>query len=801
MKFLFRLFVICLSLGCTQAVWAQTTGPKIDRLDIKYVGPASVSEQFIRSNIRLKAGDTYLPTSTEDDIKLLYGTGQFYNIRISIDRSESEGVILTYIVQVKPRLTEVKLEGNKQLSDSKLKKKITIKAGEPLDEQKCFSISQEMEKLYQKYGYPETKVKYVVNIDETSGRGTVTFQVTESPRVKIENIEFVGATAFSQGELYKQIKTSKRHWYSWITGSGVYKDDEFEDDKGKLTTFYREHGYLDFEIKDIRFEHPTTNDMVIRFFVYEGRQYKVGSVKFTGNKLFSNVEIKKGIEANMAYEHSKGRLGTNGLPMDAGMTFSPTGLGKDTTALEDFYGSKGYIDASQNGIRALRVPNVDTGTMDLEFLIDEGQKSYVEKIEIRGNIKTKDKVIRRELAISPGDTFDMVRVKVSKQRLEGLQYFDKVDMQPEPTDPPVAGRKNLAVNVSEQNTGNLTLGAGFSSVDSLVGFVEVTQGNFDLFHPPTFTGGGQKFRLRVQMGTERQDYELSFIEPWFLNRKLSLGIDLYRHQLDYESPGDLYDESRTGARVSLTRALTSDNLIGSVSYTIEDVGIDLNSTNRIPPSGVPPSIVNETGDKLYNRFGATLAYDTRNSVQLPNHGQRSSIDLELSVGDTTFYKVEAKTAWYFPGLFKGHVLEVVGRAGIADSLSSGDVPFYDRYYLGGLYSLRGFKYRNISPREGDFTEPIGGDSYWFGSMEYSIPIFEKEGGVSLRFAMFYDAGSVASDPFKFEGDFDDNWGLGFRLNIPRLGPLRIDYGVPIHHDKYNSSSGQFQFGVGYTREF
>ena len=200
----------------------------------------------------------------------------------------------------------------------------------------------------------------------------------------------------------------------------------------------------------------------------------------------------------------------------------------------------------------------------------------MEKIEIQGNLKTRDKVIRRELAISPGEIFDMVRVDISKQRLENLQYFSKVDLQPQPTDPPIAGRKNLIVNVEEQNTGNFTLGAGFSSVDALVGYAEVSQANFDLFHPPYFTGGGQKARLRVQLGTKRQDYELSFVEPWFLNRKLSLGVDLYRHQLDFESPNNVFDETRTGMKLSLTRALGSDFLIGSVSYTLEDIGISLN---------------------------------------------------------------------------------------------------------------------------------------------------------------------------------------------------------------------------------
>jgi outer membrane protein insertion porin family len=820
MKLFLRLFGVWLLLGLAQPAWSQTAGPKVDRVDIKYVGPASVSEQFIRANIRLKAGDFYRPNLSEDDVHSLYGTSQFYNIRVSVDPADDGGVVVSYIVQARLRITDIKITGNKKVSDSKLKKKITVKAGEPLDEQKLFTDVQEIKKLYEKYGYPDTQVKYVFDtFDEAAGRASVTFQIVESLKIKITRVEFIGASAFPQKQLRKQIKT-RTHWtFSWLTGSGVFKQDEFDDDKDALTAFYRNHGYLDFEIKDVKFEHPKPNTMALQFYVYEGKQYKVGSVKFTGNKFFDDAAIRAGLQFVHDFQHSKDKLGPNRLAMDAGDTFTPDGLNKDLQALEDFFGSKGHIDVQRGStLRAVRIPNVDTGTIDLEFQIDEGQKAFVEQINIRGNIKTKDKVIRRELAIAPGEVFDMVRVKISKQRLEGLDYFDKVDLQPEPTDPPIAGRKNLDVNVAEKDTGKFTLGAGFSSVDALVGFVEISQGNFDLFHPPYFTGGGQKLRLFIQLGTQRQDYELSFIEPWFLNRKLALGVDLYRHQLDFESPNNIYNETRTGARVSLTRALGSDFLIGSVSYTIEDVGISLNSGwhdwepgvfpfPSIAPN-VPSAILQQTGDHLFHRFGASLAYDTRNSNKLPNHGQRTELDPEFDVGDTTYFKLEAKTAWYFPGFFKGHVLEATGRAGIADGLSSGDVPFYDRYYLGGAYSLRGFKYRNIGPRDPTYginpsmpDEPIGGDSYWFGSLEYSIPILEKENGPSVRFALFFDAGAVGAGPYSFSGNFNDNYGAGLRLDIPHLGPLRLDYGIPITHDQYNSGSGKFQFTVGYTRGF
>ena len=814
----FFIFLLC---GGATIAWGQSAGAKISRVDIKFIGPASVSEALIRDNLKLKAGASYLPGSTQDDVHALYATGQFYNIRVSVDQADDGGAIVAYIVQVRPRITDIKIEGNQKLSDSKLKKKITVKTGDPLDEQKVFTDVQEVKKLYEKSGYADTKVKYVLNIDEVTGHGTVTYQIQESPKLKITDITFFNAGAFSQKELRGELKTQRHTMWSWLTGSGYLQQDEFDGDPDRLNDFYHNHGYLDFEVTDTKVEHPTTNTLALKYYLSEGHQYKVGAVKFSGDKKFTDAEIIQGLLGVHNLQDSKAKLGSHNLPMDVAGIFTPEGLTKDTEAIQDFYGSKGYIEIAQGQtLHVQTVPNIQQGTIDLDFQVGESQKSYVQKIEIRGNLKTKDKVIRRELAINPGDVFDMVRVKISKQRLEGLQYFDKVDLRPNPTEPPIAGRKDLIVSVEEQNTGNFTLGAGFSSVDSLVGFAEVSQANFDLFHPPYFTGGGQKFRIRLQLGTQRQDIEVSFIEPWFLNRKLSLGVDLYRHQLNFESPNNIYDETRTGGKVSLTRALGSDFLIGSVNYSIEDVGISLNGgwhggqlvndPNNIPfiqPPNVPNAILEQVGDNLYQRFGASLAYDTRNSNRLPNHGQRTELTGEISAGDQSYYKLEAHTAWYFPGFFKGHVLEAIGRAGVADSLEGNDVPFYDRYYLGGLYSMRGFKFRNIAPREpntiagGYYDEPVGGDSYWFGSLEYSLPILEKDGGVSLRFAVFYDIGAVDSAAYSVSSNYSDDWGLGIRLNIPHLGPLRLDYGIPIKQDQFNNSGGQFQFGVGYTREF
>ncbi len=655
--------------------------------------------------------------------------------------------------------------------------------------------------------------------------------------MKITHIDFIGATAFSQRKLRHQIKT-RQHWmFSWITGSDLYKEDQFEDDKDALVDFYRSHGYLDFEIKDVRFTYPTPNTMTIQFYVYEGRQYHVGAISLTGATLLPAAAMtttyNPGPEPKPKYSPAWamwGRLKNfhHDFRMKTGSVFTSDGLTTNCTAIEDFYGGMGYINVRRGeGLMVQQIPNVDTGTMDLAFGVQEGQKTYVEKIDIRGNIKTKDKVIRRELSISPGDVFDMVRVHLSQTRLQNMDYFSSVDLRPEPTEPPIAGRDDLLVSVQEKNTGNFTVGAGYSTVESLIVFGDISQANFDLFNPPYFTGGGQQARIHVQLGPKDQEYELSFVEPWFLNRKLALGIDVYRNVWDFESPNDVYNETRTGIRTSLTRTLFgSDFWRGSVFYNLEAVGIFLNNgyndgevippppgefppiPQYVPPN-VPPAILEQTGTHLFNRFGGSLTYDTRNNPGgLSNWGQLSEFDPEVSFGDDSYFKLQFKTQWFFPGFFPGHVIEVDGRVGTEKGFSGEDVPFYDRYYLGGIYDLRGFKYRNVAPRQANpyvqgtyYGEPVGGDSYYFGSIEYSLPIIEKEGSFGVRVALFYDVGSVGENPLGFSGNFDDDWGVGLRLNIPRLGPLRLDYGIPITHDVWNSGHGQFQFSAGYQRQF
>lgn len=789
MKLLLRrwtsfVLILC-ALALSQSVRAQI-GESIKKIEIRHVGPPAASDELIKANIRVKAGDVYTRFSIDDDVRNLYSTGYFYNVRVVAEQAIGGGVNLVYAIQGKPVLSEIKLEGNKKYSKRKLNKKITSKVGEPLDERKLFLDAQEMQKLYQKAGYQRTTVRYLPPVIEASaGRGSVTFEIVEAPKVKIKDVVFENAEAFKQKKLRKQLKT-RRHWmFSWLTGTGVLKDEQLDEDKEKLADFYREAGYIDFELKEVQTEQISPKKMILKLVVDEGQQYKVGSVRITGNTNFTTDQILKGVTFQGKATKAK---------MVEGQIFTPKGLLDDMEAIRDFYGSKGYVDTY---VRPIKIPNTEKGTMDLEYkIMDEAAgKSYIEKIEIKGNTKTKDKVLRRELAVHPGETFDMVRVKVSKARLEGMGYFDKVETETQETDVP--NRKNLVIDVEEGSTGHIELGAGFSSIESLFGFVGYREGNFDLFHPPYFRGGGQKLRVGMTLGLQKKDFTISFSEPWFLGRPLEFSVDLYYSELNYLS--DLYDYTQIGGRLGLTKQLPYNFRVG-VSYTLENISLE-----NVDPNA-PLLILNEPRDQLISKVGSSVAFDTRNHPLQPTRGQKTELISEVAGGpfgaDADFYKWEVRSFWYFPGFFDGHLLELVGKVGVVEAYDKSaerpkpNVPLFDRYFLGGVTSLRGYRYRQVGPKFAGTDEPEGGSTFFLGSAEYSIPLIER-----LRLAAFYDIGNVYRDAYDFDfANYLDNWGVGIRLNIPKLGPLRLDYGIPITHTGA-SGTGKFQFSVGFTRDY
>jgi outer membrane protein insertion porin family len=418
--------------------------------------------------------------------------------------------------------------------------------------------------------------------------------------------------------------------------------------------------------------------------------------------------------------------------------------------------------------------------------VHEGELANINEIDIRGNEKTRDEVMRRELAVYPGELFNQQRVETSEARLKNLGYFETVSSSYAPAKG--TNTYDLAFKVKEKAMGSFLVGAGFSSVDSLVGFAELSHGNFDIKRWPPI-GDGQKMKIRVQAGTQRSDLEVSFVEPWFRDRKLALGVDGYYRTATYYS--DYFDLETLGSRVSLTKPIFDPFTRGTISYSLEQFTVANVDTNA------PSEIRKDKGSLVKSTVGVSISRDTRDQFYIPTRGNYSSAGVEVSglIGDEEIYMMEAKTSQFWPVL-NDHVFNLKGEIRTTDSFAGGGVPIYDKLFLGGPRSIRGFAYRDVSPRSSDpgSTEPIGGLSSWYATAEYTVPLWSK-----IRGAVFYDIGAVSEKSFDFfAADINSSYGIGVRIDLPMF-PLRLDYAIPQIVDKDNTgASGRFSFLLGYS---
>ena len=769
----------------TQAPTGNQNGPIVREINIEYIGPKTVAKSVILSNMRTTVGGVYSAASVEEDVRNLYATGFFTNLAIK-DEPLGDGVKVNVVVQPKPLVKEIVIRGAGKIKESRVKKEIKSKVGEPLSEQQISTDTDKIKDLYLAKGYNQIQVSYKIDTNEEFGRSVVTFIISEGERAYVTEVDFVGNAHLTTKELRKILKTRKKNLLSFINKSGLFKDDDFKKDLDNLRAYYNSKGYIDMEVKDVKYEYPAKGLMKVTITVFEGIQYTVGKIDFVGNTIFTKQELRN-------YH------GAQVVRMDEGKVYSPRAytpekkepneelptLENDLKRITDLYGRRGYIDFPI--VTPERQANVENGKIDILYHIKEGSQSYVEQIIIQGNNRTKDKVIRRELLVAPGQIYDSVRADTSKKRLDNLQYFEKVDISPQDTTVP--NRKNMVVTVEEKRTGSVTFGAGFSSVDSLLGFVEITQGNFDLFNFPYFTGGGEKFRIRLQYGLERQDVEVEFKEPWFLEQRLSLGYNLFYHNATYLST--YYNEENFGASVSLARAF-GQFWSGSITYTIQDFDLYNFASNS------SQQLLREQGYRTDSSVTLGMSYDNRDSVLLTRRGLHADFSAEFAGGplwgQTNIYKFQADAQKYIL-LPYDMILTIAGATGVADYYgNSTEVPLFDRFFLGGSRSIRGFGNRDIGPIDNN-NEPLGGDTMAYTNLELTFPIIDRVRGAVWNDMGFLDARSFHYTDALQEGDAAA--GVGLRLNLP-IGPLRLDYGLPYKDQGWNhNNTGKFSFDVGY----
>ena len=758
--FAISLAFVCALLG---TVPARAQGPPIVRsIDVQYTGPGTVSKERILAQIRTKVGQPYSDLVVQQDIENLYKTGTVLNVRIFAQPQGEGGVKVIVAVQTRSVVREIVIDGAERLKAKRLRKEIKVKLNQPVNEEQLEQARQKIIEVYQGRGFNDVSVQFRVEpIDEKRGTSRVVFTVNEGVKGAIRRIAFEGNEHFSERVLRKQMKTRGKTLISFVDKSGRLDETQLQQDLDKLREWYQNHGYIDVEIKDVRKEHSGNGPIIITIVIAEGPQYHVGKIAVSGEKAATEANIRAL------------------LKMKEGSVYSPKALHDDAKAIADAYGSGGYVDlvVLPEGTPA------GPARIDVHYKIEEGDRSFLQRVNIAGNTRTKDKVIRREVLLAPGDVFNTVRVDTTKKRLENLGYFSKVETYPEDTE--IAGRKDLDILVQEKRTGSLTFGGGFSTIDQLVGFAELTQGNFDLMNWPAFTGAGQKFRLRLQYGTQRKDFVLSLTEPYFLDRRLSLGGQLFFSEATYLST--VYDQRNYGFAIELRKPINA-YMYATLGYRLQDVDI----FNVDPSASV--EIQSQEGSFVESEILTSLVFDRRDNPLLSRRGQRVTLSPYIAGGflggDVQIYGFDVEGSQYFRFRWDTILLLNVEVATVNTWGSGDQVPIYDRLYLGGSNNLRGFPFREVGPQD-DQGQPIGGNSMARATVEFTFPIIEKARG-----AIFYDTGFVNSEAWSFGfNHIASDIGVGIRLDLP-IGPLRLDYGYPIQRDGYNGG-GHFNFNVGY----
>jgi outer membrane protein insertion porin family len=752
------LAVICTLLAATSAL-AQTT-PTIKSIEVRYTGPETISKERILAQMRTKVGQQYSDAIVEQDIKALYDTRQLQNVRI-FAQSQGEGLKVIVAVQTRAIMNEIEIDGATRISAKSLRKKIDLKVNQPLNEDALGKGRQDIIDAYRAKGFNDIDVQYKVETDEAHGTSRVVYTISEGEKGTISRIHFEGNTVFKDSVLRKQMKTKGQTLISFLDKSGRLDEAQLKQDVDSVREWYQDHGYIDVEVNEVRRERRKGRmDLVIP--IVEGSKYHIGKIRVTGTKATEADKVRKVMK------------------IKEGDVYSPKAIREDAKKIADAYGSGGYVDLV---VQPQSTPS-GKNQIDVLFTIEEGERSFVQRINIVGNVRTKDKVLRREILIAPGDVYSTTRVELTKKRLDNLGYFSRVETYPEDTG--VAGRKDLVVEVEEKRTGSLNFGAGFSTIDSLVGFVELTQGNFDIMNWPTFTGAGQKFRARVQIGNERKDIVVALTEPYFLDQRLSLGGEIYYRDARFLS--DVYDQRNYGFAINARKGF-GRFASGALEYRLEEIEIFNVS------GGASAAIRSQAGTHTKSQITTTWIYDTRDNPILSRSGHRFVVTPFVSGGflggDTQNYGFDLEASQYFH-LPYDMILLLNGQIAGVDTWGDGDAVFiYDRLFLGGGNNLRGFDFRDVGPKDSK-GEPIGGKSLARATVELTFPVVENK----VRGAIFYDTGFVNLGAYDYStNNVASDVGFGVRLDLP-VGPLRIDYGIPIQKAG-NSGEGHFNFNVGY----
>ncbi|MCD6360801.1 MAG: outer membrane protein assembly factor BamA, partial [Armatimonadetes bacterium] len=737
-----------------------------------------VSAEEVLSSMTTKVGDSFNEEQLNEDLKRISSLGYFYYTGIKVTQVE-EGVAVSIEVKEKPWVCRIVLSGVKSFSKDRLLKELQIDKGAFADLQKIETAEKTLEDFYVSQGFNFVKVDLK---RESTERGVVLeFTVDEGPKIRVKEVKFQGNEAFASNVLSNLMRTKP---YTWLLSDinifppGYFDENILSSDVEKIKTFYQNEGYLDVTVQ---YTIEYTKDkkwLVITILIEEGEAWTIEEVNIVGNKDISGKEIREALKLAKGDQYRKWAV-----------------MG-DADRILTLYGDRGYIKAS---VIPKPIYSVEVKQVAIQYTITEDKRYYVERIEILGNYKTKDKVIRRELSFDPSELFNRSEIQNSVQRLRNLGYFDEIDVRH------VEGSKedyrNLIIEVEEGKTAYLLFGFGVSSNYGLVGNIALVQRNFDIADLPknfedfisgnSFVGAGQYLRLEAMPGTEYSNFRLDFQEPWLFDEPISFGTSLFA----YNRARQDYDEGRLGGSVSLGRRFQRDL---SVVVKLGGEVIDIDNVS----SDAPDDVKLVEGSNNVNTIGVTVSYDKikREKFMIPYDGYSLSGTIEaaggLLGGDFDFVRLTLSGKKHIPVVEeddKKQVLSLYGKVGLMEEVWGSDfVPVFERFYAGGFGTVRGFQYRTIGPKQAD--DPVGGKVLALANVEYSFPLMEE----NVRGIVFWDVGSVYSDLDEMDlGEIRSSVGFGLRIYTPLFGPIPIslDFGFPIKKEDGDETQ-IFNFNIG-----
>ncbi len=772
-RLLTTLLTAAAALSCTVGqIDAQNfEGKKVTDVDVRYTGSRSVDEAKLRNFMGVAVGQKYSTERLDDDVKSLYESGLVEDVTFLAEEFNG-GVRIIAQVDTRDAQGGIGFTGNESFSEKKLASISGMSAGEPLSDANILTARRKLEEHYQGFGFADSSVTYRLQETAQPGVSDLIFVIDEGGKSIVRKILFEGNTAFTDVDLRKEMSTKEKGFFSFLTNSGQIDGAILSQDVDKVLNYYRDRGYVRVSSPGPRRENVQGEKVDLIIPINEGAKYTVGKVSFGKMSVFSAAELAPV------------------LTLNAGDPYSGKKMRADIKTIRRYYGSKGYADAQP----IPSIKNAGPNQVSIVYNITEGRRYKVGRVNITGNTTTQDRVIRREVPLKPGDNFNSVDLDTTRSRLENMNYFSTVSARG--VESSQAGYRDIDIRLDEKKTGSVSFGLGFSSIDSVVGFINLEQTNFDIKNAPRFTGGGQRFSANLRVGGERQELSLKLVEPWFLGQRLSLGGEVFYQSAQFFS--DSYEQANLGAAVSLRKPVDEHSHI-ALELRVEQIDIEVDSDvpdgTAAAPNNIRSGFIDEEGDFFRTLLTASYVYDDRDSFLLPRSGGKYSFGIGLAGllgGDVDTYNVNASGIRHW-NLRWDTILTLNGEFNVTDETGSGDVPIFARHFIGGARNLRGFEFRDVGPRDAVTGDSLGGRTSAFASLEYTFPLVER-----VRGAVFYDMGFVNEDAWDFSAsELHSDIGLGLRLFLP-FGPLALDYAVPVESpDEEADQGGQFNFYLNY----